>query len=206
MASKPTDEDEIARALAETDEDLPDIDRLRQPPIHLPKPARRIVVTLDNFADWVGQVLAWLVLVLVFVVVMESIRRYAFNAPSIWAYDVSYMLYGTIFMLGAAVTLRFRGHIRTDLFFANWSPRTQAAVDLTFYIVLFFPGMLFFLIAGYEQAARSFAISERAAASFWRPILWPYRAVIPLTALLVLIQGVSEVIKAWYQFRTGRAS
>lgn len=206
MAATPTDEDAIAKALTETDEDLPDLDRLRQPPVNLPQPARRIVVALDTFADWFGQVLAWLVLALVVVVVMESIRRYAFNAPSIWAYDVSYMLYGTIFMLGAAVTLRFRGHIRTDLFFNNWSPRTQAAVDLTFYLLLFFPGMLFFFIAGYEQAARSFAITERAAASFWRPILWPYRAVIPLTALLVMVQGISEVIKAWYQFKTGRPS
>ncbi|MGR3496736.1 TRAP transporter small permease subunit [Citreimonas sp.] len=198
------DDDAIARALAETDEDLPDIDKLRRPPDALPPRPRRIVVALDTFADWFGQVLAWLVLALVVVVVMESIRRYAFNAPSIWAYDVSYMLYGTIFMLGAAVTLRFRGHIRTDLFFNTWTPRTQAGVDLAFYILLFFPGMLFFLIAGYDQAARSYAISERAAASFWRPILWPYRAVIPLTAALVMLQGVSEIIKAWYQFRTGR--
>ncbi|WP_375257444.1 TRAP transporter small permease subunit [Citreimonas sp.] len=198
------DDDAVAKALAETDEDLPDIDKLRRPPDALPPGPRRIVVALDTFADWFGQVLAWLVLALVVVVVMESIRRYAFNAPSIWAYDVSYMLYGTIFMLGAAVTLRFRGHIRTDLFFNTWTPRTQAAVDLTFYILLFFPGMLFFLIAGYDQAARSYAITERAAASFWRPILWPYRAVIPLTAALVMLQGVSEIIKAWYQFRTGR--
>ncbi|MFW5655056.1 MAG: TRAP transporter small permease subunit [Roseicyclus sp.] len=204
MTKKPLDDDAIARALAETDEDLPDIDRLRAAPLDLPPGPRRIVATLDTFADWFGQILAWLVLALVVVVVLEAIRRYAFNDPSIWAYDLSYMLYGTIFMLGAAVTLRFRGHIRTDLFFNQWSPRTQAKVDLIFYIFLFFPGMILFLIAGWEQTARSFAISERASASFWRPILWPYRAVIPLAAALVMLQGVSEIIKAWYQFRTGR--
>ncbi len=196
--------DDVDTIIATTDEDLPDIDRMRLPPRNLPEGPRRIVIAIDTFADWFGRGLAWLVLALVVVVVMEATRRYVFNAPSIWAYDVSYMLYGAIFMLGAGVTLRFQGHIRTDLFYKDWSPRTQAGVDLTFYLLLFFPGLLFFGLAGYEQAARSFAISERAAASFWRPILWPYRAVIPLTAFLVALQGVSEVIKAFYKFRTGQ--
>lgn len=198
------DRDEIDELIATTDEDLPNFERIRQETPDIPQPARGIVMAIDTLADWSGRVLAWLVIALVVVVVMESIRRYAFNAPSIWAYDVSYMLYGSIFMLGAAVTLRFGGHIRTDLFYKDWSPRRQAGIDLAFYVFLLFPGMIFFMIAGYEQAARSFNIMERASASFWRPILWPYRAVIPLTALMVMVQGVSEVIKAWYQFKTGR--
>ncbi|GGB30376.1 TRAP transporter small permease subunit [Allosediminivita pacifica] len=197
------DDDELLRALKQ-DEDLPDIDKMRQAPLaNIPQPYRGIVRKIDSFADLYGYVLSWLVLALVAIVVMEAIRRYAFNSPSIWAYDMSYMLYGTIFMLGAGTTLRFGGHIRTDLFFKDWSPRTQAAVDISFYVLLFFPGMVFFLWAGLEKAVDSFLISERAAASFWRPILWPYRAVIPVTALFLMIQGVSEVIKAFFQFKTG---
>ncbi|WP_424933375.1 TRAP transporter small permease subunit [Amaricoccus macauensis] len=198
----PDKDDDLLKALAQ-DEDLPDITRARQTIPNIPRPWQGVVMRIDRFADLYGYALSWLVLALVAIVVMEAIRRYAFNNPSIWAYDLSYMLYGTIFMLGAGTTLRFGGHIRTDLFFKDWSPRTQAGVDLAFYVVLFFPGMVFFFWAGFDKALSSFMISERAAASFWRPILWPYRAVIPATALLLMIQGVSEVIKAWFQFKTG---
>ncbi|EIE50270.1 transporter [Salipiger aestuarii] len=196
------DDDALLRAL-KNDEDLPDLEEMRARVPDIPQPWQRIVRVIDRFADLCGHALSWLVLALVVIVVLEAIRRYAFNSPSIWGYDMSYMLYGTIFMLGAGTTLRFGGHIRTDLFFNTWSPRQQAAVDLGFYTLLFFPGMAFFLLAGFDKALSSYLISERASASFWRPILWPYRAVIPLTALLVMIQGVSEVIKAYFQFKTG---
>jgi TRAP-type mannitol/chloroaromatic compound transport system permease small subunit len=193
--------------MSQGDEDLAvDMDALGRPPDNLPPRARRTVQLLDRFADATGEVLSWLIFALVFVVVIEAIRRYAFNDPSIWAYDVSYMLYGTTFMLGAAVTLRYRGHIRTDLFFAKWPPRTQAAVDLTFYILFFFPGLALFLWAGFDKAWHAFQIGEQAMASPWRPLLWPFRAVIPLCALLLMLQGVSEVLKNWYTLRRGPAS
>ncbi|MBE3637800.1 TRAP transporter small permease subunit [Mangrovicoccus algicola] len=197
------DEDDALLRVLKQDEDLPDLDQMRKAVPAIPDPWRAIVMRLDRFADLYGHVLSWLVLALVAIVVMEAIRRYAFNSPSIWAYDLSYMLYGTIFMLGAGTTLRFGGHIRTDLFFKDWSPRTQAGVDLVFYLLLFFPGLFFFFWAGFDKALSSYMISERASASFWRPILWPYRAVIPATALLLMLQGVSEVIKAVFQFRSG---
>lgn len=188
----------------QSDEELAvDVDALRRPPANLPPSARRIVLILDRFAEWTGAALSWLVLALVLVVVIEAVRRYAFNDPSIWAYDVSYMLYGTVFMIGAAVTLRFHGHIRTDLFYNKWSPRVQAAVDLTFFILFFFPGLLFLFWAGFDKVQHAFAIGERAVASPWRPLLWPYRAVIPLTALLLVIQGISEVIKSWFTLMRG---
>lgn len=190
--------------MTQTDEDLPDLEAMRRPPGNMPPGPRRVVVALDRFAELTGWALSWLVLALVVVVVTESVRRYAFNDPSIWAYDVSYMLYGAVFMLGAAVTLRFQGHIRTDLFFQRWSPRTQAAVDLFFYVFFFFPGLVFLAIYGWDKAAHAYAIGERAMASPWRPLLWPYRAVIPLAALLLGLQGISEVLKAWYVLKTGR--
>jgi TRAP-type mannitol/chloroaromatic compound transport system permease small subunit len=188
------------------DEELAvDIDQMRTPPTNLPPSARRVVLVLDRIAEWTGAVLAWLILALVFVVVLEALRRYAFNAPSIWAYDASYMLYATVFMLGAAVTLRFKGHIRTDLFFSRWPPRTQAAVDLTFYLLFFFPGLALFLWAGLDKTIHAFLIDERAMASPWRPILWPFRGVIPLCAFLLILQGISETIKSFYTLRHGPA-
>jgi TRAP-type mannitol/chloroaromatic compound transport system permease small subunit len=202
-APSPPCRDEI---VVQADEDLAvDIEALKQPPANLPPGARRVVVALDRFAEWTGYALMWLILALVFVVVWEAINRYAFNAPTIWAYDVSYMLYATVFMLGAAVTLRFKGHIRTDLFFSKWSPRTQAAVDLTFYLLFFFPGLVLFMWAGLDKAVHAFLINERAAASPWRPVLWPFRSVIPLCALLLVLQGLSETIKAFYTLQRGPA-
>lgn len=192
--------------MTQPDEELAvDIDALAAPPGNLPPGVRRLVSGLDRFAEWTGTLLCWLIFALVVVVVMEVVRRYAFNDPSIWAYDVSYMLYGTIFMLGAAVTLRYRGHIRTDLFYARWPPRVQAMVDVLFYALFFFPGILLFLLAGWDKAYHSFRIMEHAMASPWRPLLFPFRAVIPLTALLLIAQGVSEFLKAWYTLLRGPA-
>jgi TRAP-type mannitol/chloroaromatic compound transport system permease small subunit len=182
-----------------------EIDAVAPPPENLPPIVRRLVAGLDRFAEWTGALLCWLILVLVAVVVMEVVRRYAFNDPSIWAYDVSYMLYGTVFMLGAAVTLRYHVHIRTDLFFARWPPRVQAMVDVAFYALFFFPGIILFLVAGWDKAYHSFSIMERAMASPWRPLLFPFRAVIPLAALLLVLQGVSEFLKAGFTLVRGPA-
>lgn len=182
-----------------------EIDFAAAPAENLPPRVRRLVIGLDRFAEWTGTLLCWLILALVAVVVMEVVRRYALNDPSIWAYDVSYMLYGTVFMLGAAVTLRYHGHIRTDLFFARWPPRVQAMVDVAFYALFFFPGILLFLVAGWDKAYHAFSIMERAMASPWRPLLFPYRAVIPLTAVLLIAQGISELLKAGFTLVRGPA-
>lgn len=164
---------------------------------------RRLVVAIDGFTAWTGMTIAWLNLILVFVVVYEVVLRYVFNAPSIWAYDVSYMLYGSLFMLGASYTLLYGGHIRTDLFYQRWPPRAQALVDVCFYLLIFFPGLVFFLLTGLDKTIHAFQIMERAAESPWHPVLFPFRAVIPLTALLLLIQGASELIKAFHAIARG---
>ncbi len=174
-------------------------------PAGMPPRIRAIVGTIDRTNEILGEILAWTTFALIFVVAIEVVRRYGFNDPSIWAYDVSYMLYGTGFMLGAAVTLRYRGHIRTDLFYQNWSDRTKALVDACFYLFVFFPGLFLFMLAGFDKAWHSFSIMERAFASPWRPLLFPYRAVIPLCALLLIIQGISELLKAVYVIRAGSA-
>ena len=93
-------------------------------PIHI-----RIVRAIDRFTDYTGTLVAWLNVPLALAVTYEVVARYAFNSPTIWAYDVSYMLYGTIFMLGAAYALHKGAHIRTDFFFEKWSIRTQGMID-----------------------------------------------------------------------------
>jgi TRAP-type mannitol/chloroaromatic compound transport system permease small subunit len=164
----------------------------------------RIVRVVDTISEWSGQIFAWLIIPLVGSLTWEVLARYLFNAPTIWAYDISYMLYGSHFMLGAGYTLLKGGHIRTDIFYQNWSARTQGMVDALLYLLLFFPGMIFFFWMGGQEAWHSWDIGERSDASPWRPILYPLKAVLPFSALLLLVQGVSELIKSGHLALKGR--
>jgi TRAP-type mannitol/chloroaromatic compound transport system permease small subunit len=162
------------------------------------------VGVIDALSEWSGRIFAWLVIPLVGGLTYEVLARYLFNAPTIWAYDLSYMLYGAHFMLGAGYTLLKGGHIRTDIFYQSWSPRTQGKVDALLYLLLFFPGMLFFFWMGGQEFWQAWSIGERSDASPWRPILYPLKATLPLGALLLLVQGVSEFIKSGHLALRGR--
>src|SRR5690349_7619170 len=105
----------------------------------------RAVRMIDKAALWSGWLVSWLILPLVLALVYEVVARYFFNAPTVWAYDVTFITYGTFFMLGSAYTLQRSGHIRTDSYYASWSPRTQGMVDTVCYVLLFFPPLLIFL-------------------------------------------------------------
>jgi TRAP-type mannitol/chloroaromatic compound transport system permease small subunit len=113
------------------------------------------------------------------------------------------MLYGTIFMLGCAYALLKGAHIRTDFFYAKWSDRTRGRVDSISYIVFFFPSIIMLLASSGSEAWYSFTINEASEQTPWRPILWPFKAVVPLTCVLLLLQGVSELIKSFHAARTG---
>lgn len=164
----------------------------------MPTALRTLVRIIDTFTEWTGHAFAWLSVPLVCGLTYEVLARYLFHAPTDWAYDMSYMLYGTLFMLGASYALLKGAHIRTDLFYQNFSPRAQGIIDACSYLFLFFPGLIFFLIAGWDFASRSWAIREVSNASPWRPIIYPFKMVIPLAIVLLLIQGVSELIKSVY--------
>jgi TRAP-type mannitol/chloroaromatic compound transport system permease small subunit len=167
-----------------------------------PGPAR-IVLLIDALSDWSGRVVAWLIVPLMLSLTYEVLARYVFSAPTIWAYDVSYMLYGSHFMLGAGYTLYRGGHIRTDMLYHRWSPRMQGAVDAIGYLCFFFPAMLFFFWMGGQEAWHAWQILETSDASPWRPPLYPFKTVIPVTAALLLVQGVSEFLKSLHAVRTG---
>src|SRR5689334_1979736 len=161
------------------------------------------VKTIDRFTDRTGMWIAWLNVPLVAVVAYEVIARYLFNAPTIWSFDITYMLYGTIFMLGAAYALHKGAHIRTDFFYERWSPRTKGMVDSISYLVFFFPSLIMFLAASGNEAWYAYNISEVSEQTPWRPILWPYKAIVPVTCVLLMLQGVSETVKSVYAWRTG---
>jgi TRAP-type mannitol/chloroaromatic compound transport system permease small subunit len=161
------------------------------------------VSRIDRFTDRTGTWVAWLNLPLVAAVSYEVIARYVFNAPTIWSFDVTFMLYGTIFMLGAAYALHKGAHIRTDFFYERWSVRTKGMVDSISYLVFFFPSLVMFLAASGNEAWYAYTIGEVSEQTPWRPILWPYKMVVPLTCVLLMLQGVSETVKSIYAWRTG---
>ena len=163
----------------------------------------RLVRIIDRFTDSTGTWIAWLNVPLVLVVCYEVTMRYVFDAPTIWVFDLTYMLYAAVFMLGAAYALHKGAHIRTDFFFERWSVRTRGTIDSIAYVVFFFPSLLVFFVVTFQQALYAFQIQEMSDQTPWRPLLWPFKTVVPLTCLLLLIQGVSEMIKSVYAARTG---
>ena len=162
------------------------------------------VRTIDRFAELCGVLIAWLMVPLMAAVVYEVVARYAFDAPTLWSFDVTYMLYGAMFMLGAAYALRIGAHIRTDFFWERWSLRTRGIIDAVAYIVFFFPGIALFLWVGWDEALYAYEIGELSEQTPWRPLLWPLKACVPLAAALLLVQGISELTKSLYAAFTGR--
>ena len=187
-------------------EETPQVVEIKKeaPPLEVPRPVRAVIRALDTFTDWIGKSFAWITVPMVLALSYEVFARKFFNRPTVWAFDISYMLYGSLFMLGAGFALLRKAHIRTDLFYNNWSPRVQGLVDGLLYLLIFFPGIIFFLLAGLDAAQHAWSISEKSDASPWRPPLYPYRTVVPVAAGLILIQGISEFIKCVYAVVKGK--
>lgn len=170
------------------------------------RPSPTLLTTIriiDGFTDRTGTMISWLSVPLVLAVSYEVTARYLFNAPTIWAYDATYMLYGSLFMLGAAYALHKGAHIRTDFFWEKFSIRRKGWIDTVSYIVFFFPSMIMLLLISWNEFRYSWQINEMSDQTPWRPLLWPFKFVVPLACLLLLIQGVSELIKSIYMVRTG---
>jgi TRAP-type mannitol/chloroaromatic compound transport system permease small subunit len=165
---------------------------------------RRTIEVVDAIANWSGRITAWLIVPMTIAVTWEVVARHFFRAPTIWAFDVTYMLYGTHFMLGTAYTLMRVGHVRTDMLYSRWSIRRQNWIDAIGYFFFFFPAMILLFYFGWQEFYHSWSIGETSDASPWRPIVYPFKGVIPLTALLLLTQGIAELFKSAYAIRTGR--
>jgi TRAP-type mannitol/chloroaromatic compound transport system permease small subunit len=166
---------------------------------------RGAIHVIETISKWTGIVVAWLIIPMTIAVTWEVVARHFFRAPTIWAFDVTYMLYGTHFMIGTAYTLMRVGHVRTDMLYQNWSLRRQMIIDAIGYFFFFFPAMILLLYFGWQEASHAWSIGETSDASPWRPIVYPFKTVIPVTALLLLIQGVGELLKNIYALRTGHA-
>lgn len=165
---------------------------------------KRVLRFIDRITEISGNCFAWLMVPLVGAVVWEVVSRYFFDRPTEWSYDLTYMLYGSFFMLGAAYTLRRGAHIRTDFLWDNFSNKTKGWIDTLAYLTLFFPTLMLLFFVGLEEFSHALSISERSEQTVWRPLLWPMKLSIPVSFFLLMFQGISELIKAWYLARTGQ--
>ena len=163
---------------------------------------QRYLFLVDQFSAWVGKTFAWAIIVLTAVTTLDITLR-KFGNPTQWAFDASYILYGTLFMMAGAYTLSRNGHVRGDIFYRTWPVRRQALLDLILYLLFFMPGIIALVWSGRDFAEMSRAFNERSASSPGGPIIWPFKYVIPIAGALMLLQGVVEVIRCLQALRTG---
>jgi TRAP-type mannitol/chloroaromatic compound transport system permease small subunit len=173
-------------------------------PDDMPPWMHRTIVVIDTFSQWIGHLVSWLSIPLMFAMVYEVTARYAFTAPTVWAYDLSRMIYGAFFVLGAGYALSKGVHIRSDFLYRNWSVRTQGRVDAALYLVFYFPAMLIFMWVASKWAWTSIERGERGMDTAWMPLLGPVRSCLPFGIAFLLIQGVSELLKSLHAARAGR--
>ena len=158
---------------------------------------------IDTLSTWVGKAFAWLILVLTFGISYEVFVRYALRAPTTWAFDFSYINYGALFLMAGAYTLARNGHVRGDVLYRLWAPRTQASVDLVLYIIFFLPAVLAFMFAGWPYAFFSIQFREVSIFSPAGVPIFPLKTLIPIAGVFLLIQGVAEIIRCVLCIRRG---
>ena len=165
---------------------------------------QRVLLAIDRVNTWVGKAFAWSILVLTLVIAYEVFARYVFRAPTGWGFDASYMLYGTLFMMAGAYALSRGAHVRGDFLYRMFSPRTQAALDLALYVLFFVPGMAALIYSGWRFFDLSYVMNERSSFSPDGPIVWPFKALIPVAGALMLLQGLAEIVRCAICLSTGR--
>ena len=176
---------------------------------------RPITGWIDLINDWAGKILCLLMVPLIGVVVIEVFSRNAFGimagygwddtaralglGPTMFAYDISRMIAGVLFMGAAGYGLMRGVHIRADFLYRSWSNKTQATVDAALYMAFFIPSMLFFTIIAVQYWEIAYRTGETAFDSPWEPLLWPARLAMPVGGLLLLLQGFPELFRAFHK-------
>jgi len=164
----------------------------------------RFLHSIDQLSKTVGHAFAWCILILTFGTCYEVFMRYVLNNPTSWAFDMSYIMYGALFYMAGAYTLSRGGHVRGDVFYRLWRPRTQATVELVLYIIFFFPGILALVIAGWAYGFEAFHIKEVSVNSPVGVPVWQLKLLIPFGAGLLALQGVAEILRCAMCLRDGK--
>jgi TRAP-type mannitol/chloroaromatic compound transport system permease small subunit len=164
----------------------------------------KLILTIDRFNAALGKAFGWYILILTFGTSYEVFMRYVLDDPTIWAYDLSYNMYGALFIMAGAYTLGRNGHVRGDFVYRLLPPRWQAGIDLTLFIFFFFPGILALTFAGYQYAAESWRYHEVSVYSPADIPIFPLKTLIPLAGATLLLQGVAEVARCVLCLRAGQ--
>ena len=164
---------------------------------------QKILLAVDQVSTFVGQFFSWLIVGLTFLISWEVFSRYVLDRPHSWAFDVMIIMYGTLFMMAGAYTLAKAGHVRGDVLYGFFEPRTQATIDLILYVVFFIPGVFALTYAGYFYAMESWAIRESSTITAEGPPIYPFKMMLPLAGAFLLAQGVVEIIRCVQCIQSG---
>ena len=164
---------------------------------------QKILLMVDKISTRAGQISAISVVLLTALICWEVFNRYVLSNPHDWVFDITYMLYGIMFMMAGAYTLSKNGHVRGDVLYGFFQPRTQALFDLILYFVFFIPGIIALVYAGIYFAGESLAINEHTTQTANGPPIWPFKMIIPLAGGLLLIQGFAEIVRCIVCLQTG---
>ena len=162
------------------------------------------IVNIDKFSKWVGNVVCWILMPLIFAMTYEVLARKLFLAPTIWAYDISRFLYGALFMLGAAYALSKGVHIRADFLYRNFKTKNQGKIDFWLYLLFYFPGLLVFLYMTIGFVGESIQRGEKGMDTTWMPYMWPIKSCLLIGIIFLLIQGISELFKSYWAATRGK--
>ena len=164
----------------------------------------RFIYGVDQLSKMVGHAFAWCIIILTFGTSFEVFMRYVLNDPTSWAFDFSYLMYGGLFFMAGAYTLSRNGHVRGDFIYRMWPPRGQAIIEITLYVLFFFPGVLALMYAGWNYGYEAFRIREVSVNSPVGVPVWQLKLLIPFGAALLAIQGVAEVLRCIMCMRDNR--
>jgi TRAP-type mannitol/chloroaromatic compound transport system permease small subunit len=162
----------------------------------------KLLHAVESASTWIGKAFAWLIVALMLVVSIEVVKRYMLNMPTAWVFDVSNMMYGTLFMMSGAYALAHDGHVRGDFLYGSMKPRKQAALDLVLYVAFFLPGILALTWAGWVYAGEALKIRETTFNATPLPV-YPFKFIIPIAGATVLVQGLSEMLRCIVCLKTG---
>ena len=165
---------------------------------------QKLLLSIDKISTLVGQAFSWLIVSLTLMISWEVFSRYVLDHPHAWAFDAMIMQYGTLFMMAGAYTLAKNGHVRGDVLYSFFMPRTQATIDLILFVLFFIPGVFALTYAGYSFAAESWLMLEHSSITSEGPPIYPFKTMMPLAGAFLLVQGLIEIIRCVICIRQGQ--
>ena len=172
-------------------------------PDDMPLWMAKTIINIDKFSKWIGNIVCWILMPLIFAMTYEVLARKLFLAPTIWAYDISRFLYGALFMLGAGYALSRGVHIRADFLYRNFKTKNQGLIDFWLYLLFYFPGLIVFLYMTIGYVGESIQRGERGMDTTWMPYMWPIKTCLLIGIVFLLVQGVSELLKSYWAAKKG---